>query len=225
MIDKIHLRNTLRKLRAVPFDLTDDVNVAMAPQEMLDYLAMLSGLKPVYLLGRGFNDHAWVKGVARLSAEKGLHVVHGVQWFAVPPNSEIPPQIAAIMTKEEEPAIYVCKGPGLAKELKDIAESGRISIEQEARLLGYPICCVRDHYQRQSLFEKAFWQMLKRAGRGDEQEIKRLIREDVRIAPETDEERGLLDEGTRMSLAPFTSIHMCRTSSVPTLHEAGCISC
>ena len=52
-VDKPRLRNALKKLRRIPFDRGDPYNQAIAPQEMLDFLAMISGLKPVVLIGRG----------------------------------------------------------------------------------------------------------------------------------------------------------------------------
>ena len=50
-MNKPVLRNALKKLRAVPFDRNEYANVMIAPQEMLDFLAMVAGIKPVYLLG------------------------------------------------------------------------------------------------------------------------------------------------------------------------------
>jgi hypothetical protein len=47
-IDRSRLRQALRKLREIPFSRDDLSNVATAPQEMLDFLAMLAGLKPVF---------------------------------------------------------------------------------------------------------------------------------------------------------------------------------
>ena len=59
-VNKPRLRSALKKLRQVRFDRSDSANVGMAPQEMLDFPAMLAGLKPVCLVGRGFDDPDWV---------------------------------------------------------------------------------------------------------------------------------------------------------------------
>ena len=89
-IDKPRLRNALKKLRQVPLDHTNPANVAMAPQEMLDYLAMLAGLKPVCLVGRGFDDSDWVAGVERLAREMRLQVVNGAKWHAESEHAGLP---------------------------------------------------------------------------------------------------------------------------------------
>ena len=62
-VDKPRLRNALKKLRRIPFDREDPYNLATAPLEMLEFLAMIAGLKPVVLIGRGFDDQNWIKGV------------------------------------------------------------------------------------------------------------------------------------------------------------------
>lgn len=210
-MSKIHLRSTLRELRAIEFDHSDFANVAMAPQEMLDFLAMLDGLKPVYLLGRGFDDRNWIKGVEGVAIKKRLNVVHGAYWDAVSEYDGVPPDMAKVMAEREtvRNAIYICKAPGIAKELRQIEQTGRVSIEEEAKLLGYPTCCVSDHYGRTAAMTKGVWLMLQRVGENNSDKIKRLIREDVGMTPETDEEKNLLLTATNMVTAPFTSFHMC----------------
>jgi hypothetical protein len=47
LMDKPLLRSTLKKLRALPLDPTNHHNVMMAPQEILDFLALRDGIKPV----------------------------------------------------------------------------------------------------------------------------------------------------------------------------------
>lgn len=85
--NKSLLRSTLRELRGIEFDRTEYANLAMAPQEMLDFLATLDGLKPVYLLGRGFDDPNWIKGVQEIANKKRLHIVPGAYWGAVDPEA------------------------------------------------------------------------------------------------------------------------------------------
>jgi hypothetical protein len=83
-IDKFRLRQALRKLRQIPFNRDDPADAATAPQEMLDFLAMLAGLKPVVLLGRGFDDHRWIAGVSAIARKMSLHLVTGPKWEAEP---------------------------------------------------------------------------------------------------------------------------------------------
>jgi hypothetical protein len=44
---------------------------------ILDFLAMLAGLKSVYLLGRGMDAPSWVADVSRIATAIGLHVELG----------------------------------------------------------------------------------------------------------------------------------------------------
>ena len=56
LANKAWLRNTLKKLIAIGVSLKDVHEHATAAQETLDFLAMLAGLKPVMMLGRGFDN-------------------------------------------------------------------------------------------------------------------------------------------------------------------------
>jgi hypothetical protein len=69
-VDKSVLRSTLKKLRALPLDGTGPANIMMAPQEMLDFLAIRAGIKPVHLLGRGFDDAKWIEGVLAMARKR-----------------------------------------------------------------------------------------------------------------------------------------------------------
>ena len=89
-VNKPLLRSVLKNLRAVPFDRRDYSNCMIAPQEMLDFLAMMAGIKPVYLLGRGFDDPPWVKGVIAIADKMGLHIINGPEWNACPDAHEYP---------------------------------------------------------------------------------------------------------------------------------------
>ena len=58
--------------------------------------------------------------------------------------------------------------------------------------------------------------MLNRTAKGDESEIIRLIKEDVAMSPETEEEKKLITEAKHCVSAPYTSILMCRTCETNT---------
>src|SRR5947209_1611537 len=84
------LRSTLKKLRALPLDPANHANVMMAPQEMLDFLALRAGIKPVFLLGRGFDDPQWIEGALEISRKAGLHIVEGPMWDAQTDDEGLP---------------------------------------------------------------------------------------------------------------------------------------
>jgi hypothetical protein len=209
--DEKALKRTLGQLRGVPLERGNPVSAAMAPQEMLDFLAMQAGLKPVYLLGRGLDDSTWISGVESLAKAKGLRVVRGSFWSQPPDHSHLPPEVAALMTPGERKATkdarYICRAPATERELRSIGTTP--TIEQEANLLGYPVCCVRDYYARQAAVNRGFALMVRRVGNGDVEEMMRVIREDVGMAPETEEEIDLMARGENPGFAPFTSFQMC----------------
>ena len=143
-VDKPRLRNALKKLRRIPFDRGDPYNQAITPQEMLDFLAMISGLKPVVLIGRGFDDPQWVKGVKSIANEMRLHVIQGLKWHAQPELIGLPEWYASTDQEKlsENPVFYICKSRSISKIAFEICNAGSITIEQESFLLGYPHCCV-----------------------------------------------------------------------------------
>ncbi len=172
---------------------------------------MLVGLKPVCLVGRGFDDPKWMAGVEAIAREMKLHVMRGAQWDAEPENAGLPDwysEIAGALSVPQE-VVYICKRRPVAGELEAVSATGEITMDQEAGLLGYPLCCVREHYQGQRKFGEAITLMLRRISGGDEEEMKRIVREDDGMSPETEEERTLLAVGAVRRWAPFTSVNMC----------------
>ena len=109
----------------------------------------------------------------------------------------------------ENPVFYICKSRSISKIVFEICNAGSITIEQESFLLGYPHCCVQDHYFKHQMMNQGFGLMLHRIANGDESEMIRLVREDVSMSAETDEEIECMTEATRIIAAPYTSIVMC----------------
>ena len=178
-VDKPRLRNALKKLRRIPFDREDPYNLATAPLEMLEFLAMIAGLKPVVLIGRGFDDQNWIKGVQSIAEDMRLYVIEGPKWEAKPEFSGLPDWYASVDQKKisENPVVYICKSKSISIFVRGIAGTGTITIEEESSLLGYPKCCVQDHYYRAGRMNRGFSLMLERLSSGDKSEMMRLVRE------------------------------------------------
>jgi hypothetical protein len=211
-IDRSRLRQALRKLREIPFNRDDFANAATAPQEMLDFLAMLGGLKPVFLLGRGFDDPSWIAGVSAVASGMNLHVLTGPKWEAEQGNIGLPDwygEVAPKTPKDDNQVVYISKLKSTATKVKDICTSGSITMEQEASMLGYPVCCVQHHFRRVRAMNSGFNRMLLRYSKGDMEEMKRIVREKVGMIPETPEEISDFELVSNTQLAPFTSFYMC----------------
>ena len=225
-MDKPVLRSTLKKLRALPLDRANHPNLMMAPQEMLDFLAMRAGLKPVHLLGRGFDDREWIDGALAMARKAGLHVIEGPIWNAKPPEEAFPiwyrDHLKAIEPVEN--VYYVCRAEGTAEAVERSFGNPPISMDEEAQLLGYPPCCVRAHYDRAALLDRTFYKMLERTANGNVEEMQRLIREDAALKAETPDEESALKEATEFTPAPFTSFHMCSACAADPSGPAGQLS-
>ena len=210
--DKPRLRNTIKKMRRIPYDRKDPYNIATALLETLEFLAMMSGLKPVVLIGRGFVDPEWINGVKRIAEEMRLYVIQGPQWEAEPEFTGLPDWYACAEKEKisEKSVLYICKSPSILRSLTRICNSGEISVEEESSLLGYPRCCVQDHYFRNRMMNEGFRLVLDRLANGDEVEMMRLVKEDIAMALETEEEIKCITEARRVVVAPYTSIVMCR---------------
>lgn len=209
--NKPRLRSALKKLYGAKIDWADSYVRGTAGQEAIDFVAMMAGLKPVYVSGRGFDEEGWHSAVLELAASNGLYVVAGAYWEPERPPSDLPDWFIERVRKglDEGRAHYVSKARAPAEEVKSLAESGRPTMEQEARLLGFPLCCVEAHYATAAAFESATFEILSRRADGDETEMKRLAEGPEPVVPESDEERAMLAMAVSVRPARNTSLNMC----------------
>ncbi len=83
--------------------------------EIHDFLAMLEGIKPLLLHGRGLAPRDWIKEVLIIAQELGLYVIEGPFWDATTFES-FPDWYANYYRKELQPyrAWYICKDTAIA---------------------------------------------------------------------------------------------------------------
>ncbi len=202
------LRNVLQRLRG----LAATADPATVAQEMLDFLAMADGMKPVCLLGRGSDDPGWAAGVSGVAADLGLRMIAGPVWDVPGYMDGLPDWYVEYTAAELAPftARYICRTPNVADEVEAIcAAGGHTTMEQEARLLDYPPCCVAAHYQRSAAFHNASLAMLRRAAGGDQDGMRRLLAGGAPLAPKTGEEQAAYRASMAITPCPFTSFNMC----------------
>ncbi len=179
---------------------------------------MLAGLKPVVMLGRGFDDPHWIEGALRIAAELELHIVEGPYWDAVPAPRGLPEWYAEHTRAAVAGfrAHYVCKARATADEVAALCRTGTPTVEDEARLLGYPPCCVAAHYAHGRAWRIAWLSILERVAGGEEAEMRRLLAAGAPLAPATDDERVRLEAAMAVRTAPFTSVNMCAPCAAST---------
>jgi hypothetical protein len=211
-MDKAVLRSTLKKLRALPLDPANHSNVRMAPQEMLDFLAARAGLKPVFLIGRGFDDAQWIAGAVAIAQKAEMRITEGPFWDARVEDQALPGWFRDGLKKNNlrRQAFYITKTVAIADTVQESLRDSSVTMDLEASLLGYPSCCVRAHYERDALLNAAFFKVIERVAKGDVSEMQRLLREDDKVMAETEEERVAFQRATTLISAPFTSFHMCQ---------------
>lgn len=200
-------------LKLLEANLAGTVDRDELAQEILDFLAMAAGLKPVFLLGRGLDSPRWVDCAAGLAAEFGFHVVRGIFWDATP-FDKFPrwyrdytvAQFGALRS------VYVCSSAETATEINAINEAGgRLSMSTEARLLGYPECCVAAHYDSAGRYHQAILSIVKRLAGGDRTQMQALLRSGVPLFPKTPRESANMEALFLLDPASFGSWNQCQS--------------
>lgn len=186
------------------------IDAPAAGQEILDFLAMLDGLKPVLLIGRGLDQARWVAGVLGVAKSLGLAIVEGPTWAARPPPAASPgwylDHVAARLSAAR--AWTVTASGAAASELRALGGAAP-DLTTEARLLGYPVCCVVAHYDRADAWARLTLAVLARRAGGDAAAMRALLRDGAAIEPGTAAERRLHAEATGFAPCGFTSWNLC----------------
>ena len=203
------IRKIAETLKRVPVDRSTPYNATVAPQEVLDYLAMLAGIKPVYLLGRGFGDPAWVRGILRLSSEHGLFMLRGDALEPPTVETGIPAWYTEHLERKtpRAPVVYITKSRAAGEEIGGLMDGGEISHAGEARLFGFPECCVAAHHALKRAVDRAEYELVRRVAGGEEARMRQILDNGEPVTPESDEERRALEPD--WVLCPFTSFFMC----------------
>jgi len=210
-IDTLKTEPLYRKLEALGGGLAGPVDRGEVAQEILDFLAMAARLKPVCLLGRGLDVPDWIAGAADVALGAGFQVIEGPFWDATP-FGKFPDWYRDHTLAQFVPytAIYICADRETAGQIGAINDAGgRLAMTEEARLLGYPDCCVVAHYDRANRYHQAIMAILTRLTGGDERHMQTLFRGGAALAPTTKEEIALMEAAFDFHPAPFGSWNQC----------------
>jgi len=205
------IRQIWQRLRDAKTSLAGVVPAPELTQEALDFLAMAAGLKPVFLAGRGLDVPAWLAAIGDLARDHGFPAVAGPLWDATP-FGKFPGWYRDDAQARLAPlrAVYVCASEETAQEVEKISTAGgRLSMTAEARLLGYPDCCVVAHYDRAVRYHRAIFSILRRLAGGDEARMQALLGGGAALAPKTEREIADMEAAFELHPAPFGSWNQC----------------
>ena len=203
------LRNTLRKLRASITEPVAPGDAAAMAQDLLDFLAVQAGLKPVQMLARDPGGAHWNAALLDAAGRYGFRIVEGPQW-RVGSYDRFPDWLRDHVhdTLSGTRQLYVCRNRRTEREVSELCASGTATAEQEARLLNYPRCCVERHHGRSEQYFELFLANLRRHA-GDDEKAARLLADGYTISDLTPDEAKAVRELVATAPAPFTSFQAC----------------
>ena len=184
-------------------------------------VAAMAGLKPLALLGQGVNWPGWRDAVAEIAADCGGTAAAGGAWIVPGDMHGLPDWYAGplLEARRGRKTLFVHWSKDLA-----LPEAGLITEGAEARLLGYPPCCVADHHARQRATHRLMADLIHRQGGGDDAQMRRLAKAEVVLRPHRREDWARWRMATRCVPAPFTSVNMCEACAVDAASPAWTLS-
>lgn len=210
-LDEPELRDIFQAMKKTGAPLAAVVNNAETGQEILDFLAMLDGIKPLFVLGRGVDHPDWVAGMLTLAHGLDLVVIEGPYWDATPFGG-FPGWYGDHNRSLLAPfrAHYICKDRKIAAAAGSVCDAGgRLSMTEEARLLGYPECCVIGHYDRADRYHKATLSMVTRLAGREEGRMRALLEGGAAMSPQTEAEIANMEAAFDIRPARYGSWNMC----------------
>src|SRR5215831_15257999 len=130
-----HVRRVVRELMKVQVDRSGVEAQHVTAQDTLAFAAMLLGMKPVFLLGRGFDDPSWISSVGQLASKLRLEIDEGVCWEPeCLRRLDLPTWFRESLTAG--PLVtYISSTQPTASEVRKICARGFVSPAEEALLL------------------------------------------------------------------------------------------
>ncbi len=174
-------------------------------QDGLDLLALAAGLKPVAMFGRGAGA---IESWDALARRFDLPTIEAAPWDAAPPKNFFPRWYldATSARRARQKILLVAREDALLQRARALAAKGRVSVAEEAEILGYPPCCVAEHHAAALAHERQTAYLVGHANPDDEALRMRLVASGATpyLAPPV--------------LAPsrWTSVNLCRVCAAGT---------
>ena len=195
-------------------------------QERLELLAVKTGIKPVAVLQAHNGDDCHREELEKSIRALSLYVCAGPHWL-VPSDIESLPswyRTGWSLRDEGPDVLYVSRERSLAQRLRRFGRDGEASIDREAELLGYPLCCVEDYHRKVRDLHQMNARLIFEHCKGDEEKMQRWIRAGVQLKPHDKPEIARFLSLVKSHFAPYTSIAMCGDCSRGLSREAERVS-
>ena len=189
---------------------------ATAWQDGLDMLAVIAGLKPVCIIGRGGRSEVWTEALRAAADRAGLPTIDAVPWDPAPPDDRLPRWYLAATARRRanRHVLYLCGDDAAAGDVAALTAKGRVGAAEEAAVLGYPRCCVAEQHARTLDLEELVAQTTERMAKGDAGRMTRMIEAGATPLPGSRQEWDRYSAAVAIAPAAGTSVNMCGACAV-----------
>lgn len=187
------------------------ISKAALAQEALDLLAVAEGLKPLAVLCHPSTNRAWARALVPLLNNAPVESMFASYWVAEGEFDDCPKWYTkSVREHRQDQRLRVAYRPRSHSIISfTLAMRHDIPIIAEAKLLGYPLCCVRAHSVRTRLVHQITSTIIARTAGPDPVRMQQIVKSEIRVTPRCDEERRRLSSAASYVAAPYTSINMC----------------
>jgi hypothetical protein len=175
---------------------------ASAWQDGLDLLGTLAGVKPACLL---YANCSWAEPMAGFARNLGLERLD----FATQYPSRFSEALPAWYVETLEGRSVLLLPRARLADARAATASPFIAPSTEARLLGYPECCVVAHQEQSLAFANLWVELARRFAGSDETRLGELARSGWLPSPRDEGERSRILDALAADLEPMTSINRC----------------
>jgi hypothetical protein len=186
---------------------------AISWQDGLDLLAVMAGLKPLCLLGRGDGDAMWTDALGEAASCADLTAIAASPWEPDDAEDPLPRwyRDATARRRARRTVLYLCRDDATLDAVAALSRKGRVTADEEAVLLGYPRCCVEQHHRQAVGFAHLTAAMAARAAAGDRARMVRMIEAGAAPMPASSEEWERYRALTAIAPSRWTSVNLCRS--------------
>jgi hypothetical protein len=185
-MDDAALRDLLRDLQAIQFDREDKASDLEILTDYLEIVAVAAGEKPAHLQGQGMRSKSFTHAIHRVAVAHGLLVMQTgplLPRFLRAPSYdprffEWERQRDREARAREGQVLWVYRDRDLEPEIRSATDG----TTDASKVLGYPACCVREHFEAGVRMSEAIVKCYEtRYGAKDADDFIRLTKENAPV--------------------------------------------